>query len=144
MIERFEKFCTAINQIHKNLQRIKMLEMTEFNLKGTHVMCLFELNHNEGGLTITQLSTLCSEDKAATSRTVRELTQKGLVTSDAEKKYRAPILLTRKGKQIADQIDTLVTQAVTAGSDGLTEKERSVFYKALFQISDNLNHYLSD
>ena len=33
MIERFELFTTTIGQIYKNLQRIKMQEMAEFQLR---------------------------------------------------------------------------------------------------------------
>ena len=144
MIERFELFSTTISQIYKNLQRIKMQEMAGFHLRGTHAMCLFELNHNKEGLTVTQLSNLCGEDKAATSRTVSELMQKGLVTTDKQRKYRAPILLTEAGQQTADCLDDLATQAVLAGSDGLTDEERRIFYKALTTISENLKNYLND
>lgn len=85
MIERFELFTTTIGQIYKNLQRIKMQEMAEFQLKGIHVMCLLELNRNKEGLTVTQLSAFCGEDKAAISRTVSDLMKQGLVTADSEK-----------------------------------------------------------
>ncbi len=144
MIERFELFTTTITQIYKNLQRIKMLEMTEFNLKGTHVMCLFELNRNKEGLTITQLSSLCEEDKAATSRTISELAKQNLVTSDTKKKYRAPIVLTAKGQVTANRIDEMVSNAVIAGGHGLTDEERDIFYKTLTHISENLKNYLID
>ena len=144
MIERFELFTTTITQIYKNLQRIKMQEMSEFDLKGTHVMCLFELNRNPDGLTITQLSQLCGEDKAAISRTISELAKKNLVTSDTTKKYRTPILLTEEGKATANRIDELASNAVLAGSHGLTKEELQIFYKALTCISNNLKNYLID
>lgn len=144
MIERFEVFTTTISQIYKSLQRIKMQEMSEFHLKGTHTMCMFELNRNPEGLTVTQLSTFCKEDKAAISRTIAELAAKGLVTSASSKKYRAPIKLTETGYATAKQIDELVIEAVAAGSAGFTEEERDIFYKVLTQISDNLNHYLNE
>lgn len=144
MIERFELFTTTIGQIYKNLQRIKMQEMAEFQLKGTHVMCLFELNRNKEGLTVTQLSNLCGEDKAAISRTVSDLIKRGLVATDSEKKYRAPILLTPSGQTTADRIDEMVAEAVLAGSAGLDEQERSIFYKALTTISENLKNYLNE
>ena len=144
MIDRFELFTTTITQIYKNLQRIKMQEMSGFELRGTYVMCLFELNRNPEGLTITQLSQLCGEDKAAISRTVSELVKRGLVTSNKDKKYRAPLLLTKEGKETACKIDALASTAVEAGSNGLTAEELKIFYKALTTISDNLNKYLVD
>ena len=144
MIGRFELFTTTITQIYKNLQRIKMQEMSGFELRGTYVMCMFELNRNPEGLTITQLSQLCGEDKAAISRTVSELVKRGLVTSNNDKKYRAPLILTKEGKETACKIDALASTAVEAGSNGLTPEELKTFYKALTTISDNLNNYLVD
>ena len=41
MLQRFEDFVTGITVCYKYIQRIKSAEMTEFGLKGTHVMCLF-------------------------------------------------------------------------------------------------------
>ena len=144
MIDRFELFTTTITQIYKNLQRIKMQEMSGFELRGTYVMCMFELNRNPEGLTITQLSQLCGEDKAAISRTISELVKRGLVTGNNDKKYRAPLVLTKEGQEPAAKIDALASTAVAAGSNGLTLEEVKIFYKALTTISDNLNNYLVD
>lgn len=144
MITRFELFTTTITQIYKNLQKVKMQEMADLELRGIHVMCLFQLNRHQEGLTVTQLSNLCGEDKAATSRTVSDLVQKGLITTDKEKKYRAPIILTEKGQNVANQIDKQAAQAVETVGQGLTTEERETFYKALTIISENLKNYSND
>lgn len=143
MLERFELFATTITQIYKNLQRVKMQEMSDiqFELRGIHVMCLFQLNRHKEGLTVTQLSTLCGEDKAATSRTVSELIQKKLIIADTQKKYRSPIILTEEGQQVANKIDKQAALAVATVGTGLTEEEREIFYKALTTISENLKNY---
>lgn len=140
--DRFELFTTTITQIYKSLQKIKSHEMTELQLKGTHVMCLFELYRHPDGLTITELSTLCEEDKAATSRTVSELTERELVNSDSEKRYRAPIVLTAQGKEITEQINEMAANAAIAGSADMTHEERMTFYHTLTDISDNLKNYI--
>lgn len=144
MIERFDIFTTTITQIYKSLQRIKNREMTEVNLKGTHVMCIFKLNRNPEGMTLTALSAACEEDKAAMSRTVAELTRLGYVKTAAINRYRAPVMLTDKGMEIAAKVDEMVIEAVNAGGNGLTEDERRTFYKALTLISDNLKNYLKE
>ena len=51
MIQRFEDFVSLINTAYKGLQKIKSYEVEELGLKGNHVMCLFYLGQNEGGLT---------------------------------------------------------------------------------------------
>jgi hypothetical protein len=75
MNRRFQSFVTGITVCYKYIQRIKTLEMTEFGLKGAHVMCLFFLHQNPEGLMAAQLCQLCAEDKAAISRTLAVLQQ---------------------------------------------------------------------
>lgn len=141
MNQRFQSFVTGITICYKYIQRIKSVEMTSFGLKGTHAMCIFFLHHNPQGLTAAQLCQLCAEDKAAISRTLASLQKEGYLES-GEKKYRAALRLTGKGREVACQVDELVAQWVGFGGDGLTEEERTIFYKCLEHISGNLRDSL--
>ena len=138
MIQRFDAFVSGITSCYKYIQRIKSMEMTEFGLKGTHVMCLYYLRQNPAGLTASQLCGLCAEDKAAISRTVSELRSQGYITSLSQKAYRAMLTLTSTGQEIARKFDHLIEGWVTTGGDGLSDEERSDFYKVLSTIADNL------
>lgn len=141
MIDRFEAFVSGITICYKYVQRIKSAEMTEFGLKGTHVMVLFHLNRHGEGLTATQLCTLCAEDKAAISRTLADLVEKGYVCSPddtGKRKYRALVQLTPAGEAVSEQIIALISQWVGTGGDGLTEQQRDTFYYALGVIANNL------
>ncbi len=138
MIHRFESFVTGITVCYKYIQRIKSMEMVEFGLKGTHVMCLFYLHHNPEGLTAAQLSALCAEDKAAISRTVSELRHQDYIVPESGKNYRAPLLLTAKGQSVAQKVDALIENWVAVGGDGLTEQRREDFYGSLSLIASNL------
>ena len=138
MIQRFDAFVSGITACYKYIQRIKSMEMTEFGLKGTHVMCLYYLRQNPAGLTASQLCGLCAEDKAAISRTVSELRSQGYITSLSQKAYRAMLTLTSTGQEIARKFDHLIEGWVTTGGDGLSDEERSDFYKVLSTIADNL------
>lgn len=142
MIDRFQAFVSGITICYKYIQKIKSMEMTEFGLKGTHVMCIFYIYHCENELTAAQLCQLCAEDKAAISRTLVTLQDKGYVES-GEKKYRAHLNLTEKGRKLAGQIDELIEQWVGLGGDGLSEEERNSFYYALDLISSNLKEKLN-
>lgn len=143
MIQRFQDFVTGITVCYKYIQRIKSVEMTEFGLKGTHVMCIFFLNHNPEGLTATQLCQLCAEDKAAISRTLATLQKQGYIHT-GEKKYRAPLCLTDKGQALASQIDGLIQQWVGCGGEGLSDEERATFYHALGHIAGNLRQNIDN
>lgn len=138
MIQRFDAFVSGITSCYKYIQKIKSMEMTEFGLKGTHVMCLYYLRQNPTGLTASQLCGLCAEDKAAISRTVSELRSRGYITSLSRKAYRAMLTLTHAGQEVARKFDSLIEGWVTAGGDGLTDEERFDFYKSLSTIADNL------
>lgn len=142
MLNRFGAFVSGITACYKYIQRIKSMEMTELGLKGTHAMCLFYLHRHKEGLTAAQLCQLCGEDKAAISRTLAELEGKGyLHTQESSgKKYRAMLHLTQEGTAVANRIDYLIADWVSAGGKGLTDEEREEFYKALEHIALNLKH----
>ena len=137
MLQRFDAFVSGITACYKYIQRIKSIEMTEFGLKGTHVMCLFFLYQNPEGLTAAKLCQLCAEDKAAISRTLAFLQQEGYLLSTGHR-YRAVLTLTEKGTQTAQQLEKLIGQWVGFGGDGLSEEDRATFYRVLEHISCNL------
>lgn len=143
MQDRFQAFVTGISVCYKYIQKIKSVEMTEFGLKGAHAMCLFFLHSHPEGLTAAQLSQLCAEDKAAVSRSLASLAEKGYIESD-EKKYRSRIRLTEQGKQVAVHIDEMIERWVESGGDGLSEENREVFYSSLELISNNLRDHLEE
>ena len=146
MIQRFETFVLTINQIYRCIQRIKSREMTELGLKGTHVMCLFQLRRHEEGLTAAQLSAFSLEDKAAVSRAVTHLEKLGLVRLEDcgdKRRYRAKIRLTIAGEETAEKMTSIINRAVEAGGRGLTPQQRETFYDALEIIARNLERICS-
>lgn len=140
MIDRYEQFCSSISVIYKGIQKIKRDEMARCGLKGPHAQCLIVLNRREEGATISQLCDACELDKAAVSRVVAELQEKGLVgrESPAEKHYRTPLCLTTEGREIAVHISTIAEAAVEAAGGGLEDEERQTFYRVLGQIAANV------
>ena len=141
MINRFETFITSIVKIYRCVQNIKSREMTELGLRGTHVMCLFNLRRHEEGLTASELSVICEEDKAAVSRALSQLEENGLVhveDNDAGRRYRSNVRLTETGRRVSDRMTELIESAVTKGGAGITDEDRETFYKVLRIISHNL------
>ena len=137
MIERFETFVIAITEIYKAIQKIKVQQMAELGLKGTHVMCLFFLKEHPYGLTSAELSQLCHEDKAAISRILKELNQKDLIFSE-DKKYRSKINLTEKGIMVTNTMYEKIIKAVNLAAIGYSKEERDIFYRVLLQVAENL------
>lgn len=147
MIDRFEKLTTGIAQIYKSIQKIKKHRMNEIGLKGTHVMCIYYLSIHPEGLTATDLCEMCKEDKAGISRILSDLEQSGFIcykASGGKKKYRSKAILTAEGQKNAGTVTNLILYATEAGGKGITEKEREIFYRVLFLISDNLNQICTE
>ena len=80
--EQFESFTAAVTRAYKCLQKIKNRETERMGLKGSHVMCLYYIGKTPGGLTAAELCRLCHEDKAAISRTLVDLTERGYLEPD--------------------------------------------------------------
>lgn len=139
-MDRFKTFTVQIAKISRYIKKIKSKEMEKFNLKTPHVSCLYYLYKENGAMTAKNLCDICDEDKAAISRSIDYLKKNGYIECDSkmEKRYRSPLFLTAKGKELGEFIVNKVDGILDVASAGLTEEERNVFYKALFTISDNL------
>ena len=141
--ERFRTFTLLINSISRDIRKIKSDEMEKFNLKSPHVSCLYYL-YNEKSLTAKELCEICGEDKASISRSLDYLIANGYVQNDnsAKKHYKNPIQLTESGVEagriLSERIDNILYNA----SIGMTEEERTILYKSLSLIHDNLQNLL--
>ena len=137
---RFETFTVLIGKISRNIKRLKTCQMAQLDLKGPHVSCLYYL-YSSGPLTAAELCDRCEEDKAAISRSLEFLEQKGYLVCQREKtrKYKTPLVLTTKGQQAGREVSERVEQMLAQASQGLTEEERQIMYRALEKISSNLD-----
>ena len=139
MKERFETFTVLINRISRNIRKIKNQEMAEYNLRSAHVSCLYYLYVNTGA-TATDLCERCEEDKATISRALDYLETNGYLTGESKnvKRYKSPLILTDKGKEVGKKIADKISGVLDTISVCLTEEERVAFYRSLAIISDSL------
>lgn len=139
MQKRFETFTVLINRISRNIRKIKNREMAEYNLRSAHVSCLYYLYVNEG-VTATDLCERCEEDKATISRALDHLETNGYLTCESKsaKRYKSPLILTEKGTEASKKIADKINGVLDVISDGLSEEERTVFYRSLSIISERL------
>ena len=139
MDANFEAFTVLISRISRSIKRIKTEEMAEFQLKGTHVSCLYYL-YRSGPLTAAELCDRCEEDKGAVSRSLDFLERNGYVVcqSGSGKKYKSLLSLTPKGQQAGQEVSQRIESILELASRGLTAQERETMYGALEKISGNL------
>lgn len=113
--------------------------MAEYKLRSVHTSCLYYLYSTEG-LTATELCERCEEDKATISRALDYLENNGFLKCESKsvKRYKSILVLTDKGnlvgKKIANKIDSVLEEI----SVGLTDEERTDFYRYLSVISQNI------
>ena len=136
MEERFETFTVLINRISRNIRKIKNQEMAEYDLRSTHISCLYYL-YKEAQLTSTDLCERCEEDKATISRALSRLEADGYVLSrESEgKRYKAPIALSEKGKTVGGEIAAKIGAVLDSIGKELSPEERVEFYRCLNIIS---------
>ncbi len=141
MISRYEQFSYEISGIYRLIQKIERDEMVKYGFRGAFAQYLLALNGHSDGLTSAQLSEICDKDRAAISRIISEMEEKGLVTrrSANDRMYRALIRLTDEGRRAAEFVRSRAAPAVAAAGKGLTDEKRKIFYEALDLIAANLD-----
>lgn len=132
-------------QVYKNIQRIKKQRMNSLGLKGTQVMCIYYLSIHPEGMTAADLSRITVEDKASISRILAELEEEGYITYETEpgRKYRLPPFSQKKAGKSGEN-SAADSSGHGSRAQGLTDEEREIFYRALFQIADNLSALLTN
>ena len=139
MDEKYKIFTVLMANINRSIRKIKTEEMAEFHLKSPHVSCLYYL-YKKDTLTAKELCDICEEDKANVSRALDYLQTNGYLVRQNEenKKYKSHLALTEMGRstagKIADKIDRILEEA----GEGISENDREIMYRSLFQISTNL------
>ena len=141
MVERYEKMSTAVSAISTCIQKIEAEQMTKYGLRGSCAQYLACMLKHEDGITVSKLSELCAKDKAAVSRAVAELEFKGFICRKAAGAgvYRAAIMLTKQGRDVAEFVNQRARTAVELAGKGLTDEERGTLYYALGLIAENLS-----
>lgn len=140
MINRFQEFSVSIAAIYRHIQKIERDEMIKYGLKGSYAQYLAALHLHAEGLTAARLCDVCDKDKAAISRIVAEMEEKGLITREGQgdRPYRARLILTPFGKEAAEHVLNRAVVAVEHAGQGLTEENRRIFYASMQIIARNL------
>ncbi len=140
MVDRFERFSLAISELYRHWHRIAADEMEKYGLKGPYAVYFTAMSRYKDGITAARLSELCGRDKSDVSRAISTMERKGLVKKECVNRnlYRARLVLTEEGKQVADDINYRAMLAVEYGGQGLSKEKREILYDALETIVANL------
>lgn len=140
MVDRFEHFSLAINEISRCWRKLAAEEMKKYGLKGPHATYLTTMYHYPQGISVPQLCELSGKDKSDASRMLAILEEKGLVTKQEVdgSLYRGLLVLTDEGRKAAEHVRKRAARAVEQAGGGLDDETREIFYKALDSITARL------
>lgn len=140
MLSRYEQFSALISSLCRSIQKIEREEMEKYGFKGAYAQYLAAMRRHPEGVTSAQLSEICDRDKAAVSRAVTEMEEKGLLlrTGQKDNLYRARLTLTETGRQAAEFVARRGQEAVDAADLGVNEEDRRILYATLSTIAENL------
>ena len=140
MVDRFEHFSLAINEISRCWRKIAGEELKKYGLKGSHATYLSTMYRHPQGISVPQLCELSGKDKSDASRMIAILEEKGLVTKQEVdgSLYRGLLVLTDLGREAAEHVRRRAARAVEAAGGDLDEETREIFYRALDSITNHL------
>ena len=145
-MDRFKVFTNSILKINRIINQIKSFEMKKYELSNTAVACIYYLYHTPS-LTSKELVCLCSEDKAAISRALKSLEEKGYIIfleTDLKKRYNTKVTLTDSGNAIAATLNDKIDHVFEQCGKELDDNERKIFYNSLNKIASSLEEYKSN
>lgn len=148
MQHRVTDFMTLVVAAYKKLQQIKKKQTAiyaAYDIKSQHVMVLFFLGHHSGGLTVTELATLCCEDKSATSRAVEYLVERGYAVHEEDmvrRRWRSKVRITPAGMRLCRIIDHISIEASNLVKEGISEDDLKIFYRVFHQMVKNMDRML--
>jgi len=125
--------------LHRQSQIYTNKALKEFSLTSAEYPFLFALFHTEGQ-TQEELSSYLYIDKGATTRVIKTLITKGLVTKeqDDQDKRCNRIFLTEKAKQLQENIRSRVMQWNSYITQGLDEETYQCVFSALQTMVDQV------
>ena len=132
--ERFEEFSSLISGVHGNIQKLKTRYTTQLDLKAVHVFWLYLLRTHPEGMSASELAAAGQSNRSLVSREINELFDKGIIfTQDNsdKRRYGWKLMLTSKGKQLADVISAVVMGIQNTVSRDIPEEDLTTFYRTL-------------
>lgn len=132
--ERFEEFSSLISCVHGNIQKLKARYTTQLGLKAVHVCWLYLLRTHPEGMSASELAAAVQSNRSLISREIDVLFDKGIIYTQGnggKRRYGWKLMLTDRGKQLADVISAVITDTQNAVSRDISEEDLITFYRTL-------------
>lgn len=141
---RYFRFSSVTEALTKRIQKYKNEKLSHYGLKSMHMTFLCRLYKTDNtGMTPKELAQECGVDKAFISRVTREMEELGYVAyadgQSFKSKSNRRIVLSEKGRQIMNDVNSMLDDAVKKLTDGIPEEQINTFYEVLALFEERLN-----
>ena len=140
--DRFEEFSSLISSVHGNIQKLKNRYTAQLGLKAVHIFWLYLLRKHPEGMSASELAAAGQSNRSLVSREIDELFDKGIIfTQDNgdKRRYGWKLMLTSKGKQLADSISAIAADVQNTVSRDIPEEDLIIFYRTLRVLANGFN-----
>ena len=138
--DRFEEFSSLIASVYGNIQKLKTRYTTQFGLKAVHVLWLYLLRTHPEGMSASELAAAAQSNRSLVSREIDELFDKGIIFTQengSKRRYGWKLMLTDKGRQLADIITAIAADIQKTASRDISEEELITFYRTLKKLDNS-------
>ncbi len=141
--QRFYLFTQLIDGVHKSIHKLKIDTAPYLGVKSVHIFWVYELYMHPEGLTSAELASRSMISRSLISREIESLQKDGYIqisenARGKRKNYNAQILLTDKGRELAQHIAREGMAVQTAVDQGISPEELANFYATLEKLHENL------
>lgn len=119
--------------------------LSKYNLTAAEQPFFMTLQHHEG-ITQEELTAIVCVDKAATTRAVKSLEEKGFLIriQDKEDRRQNRIYPTDKAKQIIDSVRSELNNFNDLLTIGIDSKSLDIVYSVLIKMEENFSYISND
>lgn len=132
-----------INLLARKSQMYLGRVLSQYNLTAAE-QPFFMVLQNYEGITQEELTAIVCVDKAATTRAVRSLEEKGYLIriNDDKDKRQKRVYPTKKAKEIGKEVRAELTKYNKLLTQGINEEDLDRLYSFLLQMEENMNKIL--
>ena len=138
--ERFMRFISLIDGVHKSVQKIRIDNAATFGIKSVHILWVYELMRHPEGLSAAELAAKSNIDRSLISREISALEANGFIKIEKQsgkRNYNSKLTLTESGVEAAEKIKQLAMAFQKNVSRDIPENELEIFYDVLEKLYKN-------
>lgn len=144
-MERILNFFLVTGRMERQVQKLKTLYMQDYHLHGSDLPVLFALaSQHEDGCRMDELGKMIGADKSQISRSIKKLTEAGLIVKDKDSGYKGRYYLNEKGSKTSMALVKGASQIFHHAHTELTSDQWDEFYGFIDTLTQCMDEEIHD